>query len=107
VGQAVLEVVARDAFLQRVREAGATLLGRLEKRLETHGGSVRGRGLLIALELPKPVAADVRDACFDAAFIVNAPRPGTLRLMPSLRVTDDEIDLALDTLDAALARVGL
>jgi acetylornithine/N-succinyldiaminopimelate aminotransferase len=63
---------------------------------------VRGRGLLVALRLATPCAAAVRDACFTRGLLVNAARPDTLRFMPSLRVTREEIREMSARLDASL-----
>jgi acetylornithine/N-succinyldiaminopimelate aminotransferase len=109
VGNAVLEEITRPDFLAGVRARGAVLDRGLQALAARYGGQVRGRGLLWAIELPAPCAEAVRDACFDNGLILNAARPQVLRLMPSLRVTTDEIASMLDilaaTLTAALAQV--
>jgi acetylornithine/N-succinyldiaminopimelate aminotransferase len=102
VGRVVHGIVSAPGFLTRVGEASDRLMAGLRARAERLGGSVRGRGLLVALELPTPGAVAVRDACFERGLLVNAPRPATLRFMPSLRVSDAEIDEALTVLDDAL-----
>lgn len=66
---------------------------------------VRGRGLLLGIELDRPVAAALQQACEDRFLIVNAVGPDVLRLAPPLTVTNDEIDLALAVLADALAAV--
>lgn len=65
---------------------------------------IRGRGLLWAARLDVAIANDVRERGFEAGLLINSPRPDTLRLMPSLRISDAEIDEALEMLDAALAQ---
>jgi acetylornithine/N-succinyldiaminopimelate aminotransferase len=90
---AVLDAVAQPHFLARVRDAGEKLKRALTDTIKPFGlRGVRGRGLLLAAELDGPTAESVRNACFDRGLLVNAPRPETLRFMPSLRVTDAEID---------------
>ncbi|MCP5150725.1 MAG: acetylornithine transaminase [Ectothiorhodospiraceae bacterium] len=104
VAIAVLDVVSRPAFLARVREAGARLRAGLQALGRRHGFlEVRGAGLLLAVRLATPSAEAVRDAAMAAGLLINAPRPDTLRLMPSLRTTDAEIDEALAVLDGCLA----
>jgi acetylornithine/N-succinyldiaminopimelate aminotransferase len=102
VGNAVLAEITRPEFLVAVRARGAVLDRGLQALAGRHGGSVRGRGLLWAVELPTPCAEAVRDECFENGLILNAARPQVLRLMPSLRVTADEIASMLGTLDATL-----
>ena len=91
VGNAVLADITRPEFLVAVRARGAVLDRGLRALAGRHGGSVRGCGLLWAVELPTPCAEAVRDKCFENGLILNAARPQVLRLMPSLRVTADEI----------------
>jgi len=65
-------------------------------------GEVRGRGLLLALELKTQDAKKVAAAALDHGLLVNAPRPDTLRFMPALTVSQDEIDEMLTILRASL-----
>ncbi|MSO78790.1 MAG: aspartate aminotransferase family protein [Acidimicrobiia bacterium] len=69
--------------------------------------SVRGLGLLLGAELdpalnPALTAGDVVSRCLQAGLVVNAVTPTTIRLAPSLLITDDEIDEALDILGRVL-----
>ncbi len=103
VGCAVVETVAQPAFLARVTEAGEYLTGRLLALSQRHGcGEVRGRGLLRALNLKRDIASDVVNAAMARGLLVNAPRPDSLRFMPSLTVTNEEIDQMIDILDGVL-----
>ncbi|NVM95250.1 acetylornithine transaminase [Arthrobacter wenxiniae] len=52
--------------------------------------AVRAHGLLIGFDLARPVAAGVVAAALDAGFIVNAPRPSTIRLAPPLNLTAEQ-----------------
>jgi acetylornithine/N-succinyldiaminopimelate aminotransferase len=64
---------------------------------------VRGLGLLLALELEGHDAKAVAARLLELGAIVNAVTPTALRLAPSLLISDDELDLALDLLGKALA----
>ena len=103
VGLAVVRVLARPGFLERVQEAGARLHAGLQA-LVARGvaTAVRGKGLLWALALPAPNAPAVVDAALAGGLLINAPRPDLLRFMPALNITDDEIDELLARLAAAL-----
>jgi acetylornithine aminotransferase len=83
----------------RARRGGARLRAGLEKLDGVT--SVRGHGLLLAAALESETAVAVTAAALAAGLVVNAPRPDTIRLAPSLLVTDEEIDEAV----AILARV--
>jgi acetylornithine/N-succinyldiaminopimelate aminotransferase len=99
-GLAVLEELTRPGFLDRVTEAGSHLWRGLETLSARHGlGDVRGRGLLLALGLKRAVGREVVEEAFSQGLLINTPRPDTLRFMPSLTVTDEEIDQMLEILD--------
>jgi len=103
IGCAVMEEIAKPGFLERVREAGAYLRGALEALSSKHGcGAVRGKGLLLALDLKRAIAPRVADEAFAQGLLINAPRPDTLRFMPALTVGDREIDRMIAILDGVL-----
>jgi len=103
VGCAVLETVRRPPFLAAVRESGDYLAARLRALSSVLGqGEVRGRGLLLALALTHGDADAVVQAAFERGLLINAPRPDTLRFMPALTVSRDEIDQMLKLLEGCL-----
>ncbi len=104
VGLAVMEEIMKPGFLARVAEAGDHLSRRLEGLARRHGaGAVRGKGLLLALDLKRDIAASVVDRARERGLLINGPRPDTLRFMPALTVSNDEIDRMSVILDAVLA----
>jgi acetylornithine/N-succinyldiaminopimelate aminotransferase len=106
VGSAVMAALVAPGFLDGVAERGRQLATGLAKLAARHGlGEVRGRGLLVALELGREVGAKVVDAARDAGLLLNSPRPATLRFMPALTVLPGEIDEMLGMLDAVLGKV--
>lgn len=107
VGCAVMETIVEPAFLARVGEAGAYLTKQLQALSVRHGcGGVRGRGLLLALDLGRPVSAQVAELAMQRGLLVNAPRPESLRFMPALTVSDLEIDAMAEILDGVLRDIG-
>jgi acetylornithine/N-succinyldiaminopimelate aminotransferase len=106
-GLAVLGQVATPAFLKSVAENGLYLESELQRLSARQGlGGVRGRGLLLALDLRVPIAPAIVAAALDDGVLLNAPRPDALRFMPALNVTRREIDLVIGCLDALLAKAG-
>lgn len=87
---ATLGVIERDGLLANVRAVGE----QLREGIATCGSPVvagaRGRGLLIAVQLAAPVAADVARLALDQGFIVNAVQPDAVRLAPPLILTRDQ-----------------
>jgi acetylornithine/N-succinyldiaminopimelate aminotransferase len=65
---------------------------------------VRGAGLLLALVMPDGNAETVAATARDNGLIVNAARPDTLRFMPALNVTAEEIGICLEILDRVFTR---
>jgi acetylornithine/N-succinyldiaminopimelate aminotransferase len=106
-GLAVLEEISKPEFLKSVADTGLFLESELQKLSARHGlGEVRGRGLLLALDLKLPIgAAIVAEALVDGVLI-NSPQPDALRFMPALNVTREEIALMIDCLDAILVKAG-
>jgi predicted acetylornithine/succinylornithine family transaminase len=95
---AVLDVVADEEFLGDVVTKG----GQLDAGLRSLPvESVRGRGLMMAFEV-----ADARDlarrALLEQRLVVNATGPTTIRLLPPLTVTAEEIDDAVSRLATVL-----
>jgi acetylornithine/N-succinyldiaminopimelate aminotransferase len=107
VGSAVLQQVSDPDFLKSVSDTGLILESELQRISARHGlGEVRGRGLLLALDLKHPIAASIVAQAFDDGVLLNAPRPDALRFMPALNVTREEIAAMIDGLDAILSRMG-
>ncbi|MCC8942497.1 acetylornithine transaminase [Bradyrhizobium sp. Arg68] len=106
-GLAVLEQVAQPGFLKAATDAGLLLERELQRLSARHGlGEIRGRGLLLALDLKMPIGAAVVAEAFAAGVLINSPQPDTLRFMPALNVAREEILAVIDCLDTVLTKVG-
>ncbi|ETK34141.1 diaminobutyrate--2-oxoglutarate transaminase family protein [Microbispora sp. ATCC PTA-5024] len=124
-GAATLRFVAREGLAGRAAAVGARMTSRLDGlRTELPViGDVRGRGLMIGVELVDPqaapdgcgarpaaprLAAAVRAACLDRGLIVElgGRYDATLRLLPPLTITDEEAEAVLDRLSDAIAQVA-
>ncbi|MGJ5041441.1 MULTISPECIES: acetylornithine transaminase [unclassified Bradyrhizobium] len=106
-GLAVLDVIEKPEFLKAVTDNGIYLESELQRISARHGlGEVRGRGLLLALDVIRPIAPAIVAHAFELGLLLNAPRPDALRFMPALNVTRDDIAAMIDTLDGILTKVG-
>jgi acetylornithine/N-succinyldiaminopimelate aminotransferase len=106
-GLAVLEHVGAPAFLKAATEAGLLLEAELQKLSARHGlGEVRGRGLLLALDLKLPIGAEIVAQAFEAGVLINSPQPDALRFMPALNVSREETLEMIECLDAILTKAG-
>jgi acetylornithine/N-succinyldiaminopimelate aminotransferase len=97
---AALALTLDDALLASVREQGLRLAAELAQL--PHVREVRGRGLMLACELDVPAGEVVRRALIEQRLVVNATGPTTVRLLPPLIVSADEIGDGVKRLRAAL-----
>jgi len=119
-GLAVLDVIAEDGLVERARDRGDYLLARLRELQARHEqiGDVRGRGLLAGLELvvdrdtrepAEALGASVTAECLRRGLSMNIVRAGSsancFRMAPPLTISEEEIDLGIEILDASLRAV--
>lgn len=98
---AALEVTDDEALLARVTEVGQRMRDRVAQLPGVTG--VRGRGLMIGFDLEAGGAPDLVGAALaDQRVVINATGPETVRLLPPLTITDEEVEEALTRLTAAL-----
>lgn len=113
-GVASLDVVEEEDVPAKARRIGAQMRERLEALMQRYEmiGDIRGRGQLTGVELVRdrqskePAAEEGRaigQRCFAAGLIFSLRRNGSvLRFVPPATTTPDQIDRAMDILDAAL-----
>ncbi|MCW5697088.1 MAG: aspartate aminotransferase family protein [Bauldia sp.] len=105
VGNAVLDVVLADGFLEHVRRIGLLLKQRLAAVVDGHPNvvdEVRGEGLLIGLHCVPP-NRDVLAALRDAGLIAVAAGDNVIRLLPPLIIGEAEVDQAIARLETGFA----
>ncbi|MDB5579109.1 MAG: acetylornithine transaminase, partial [Bradyrhizobium sp.] len=106
-GLAVLAEVGKPEFLKSTVDAGLFLESELQRLSARHGlGEVRGRGLLLALDLKHPIGASIVVQALADGLLLNSPQPDALRFMPALNVSREEISEMIDGLDTILTRMG-
>ncbi|HEX2027422.1 MAG TPA: acetylornithine transaminase [Nitriliruptorales bacterium] len=105
---AVLDTIASQGLVAAAATRGRQLASALSRLAgsASFAAGVRGRGLLLALQLDRPAAAAVEAACRERFLLVNAVTHDALRFAPPLTVTAEEIDLAVSTVAAALHTVA-
>jgi acetylornithine/N-succinyldiaminopimelate aminotransferase len=104
---AVMRTVEGEGLVEHAAEVGdylAESLSALADRGAPIAG-VRGRGLMLGVALSSDVARDVAAAALDEGLIVNAIGDRTLRLVPPLIITRDEVDEAVLRLSRAFDTV--
>jgi len=106
-GLAIMRYIIENDLPQQAARSSEKLVARLrsmEDRLPVVT-DVRGRGMLIAVGLSRDCSAEVVDECRQRGLLANNPRPNTIRLMPPLNISDDEIESACEILEAAIVHV--
>ncbi|MHC3471982.1 acetylornithine transaminase [Streptomyces sp. 7R007] len=101
-GLAVLDTIANEGLLENVKRQSGALRDGIESLGHPLIGHVRGAGLLLGIVLTEPLAPQVRQAAQEAGFLVNAPAPDVVRLMPALNLGDDEVAALLRALPGIL-----
>ncbi|MCW5250950.1 MULTISPECIES: acetylornithine transaminase [unclassified Streptomyces] len=101
-GLAVLDTIAGEGLLENVKRQSAELRGGIEGLGHPLVAHVRGAGLLLGMVLTEPLAPQVLQAAQDAGFLVNAPAPDVVRLMPALNLGDDAVAAFLGALPGIL-----
>jgi predicted acetylornithine/succinylornithine family transaminase len=96
---AVLRVIERDGLVGHAAEMGDMLHSALHG---LGGKEIRGLGLMQAVEFAEPRAKAFQQACLDAKLIVNAVDDNSIRFVPPLIITADQIDQAVHTMQQVL-----
>ena len=101
-GLAVLDTIEGAGLLARAGELGDHLAQRITALGHPLISGARGRGLLQAVMLAAPVAAQLAEAARAHGFLINPVAPDAVRLAPPLVITADELDLFIDALPELL-----
>lgn len=99
-GLAVLEVMEQDNLMQNAAEVGGYLISELKKLKEVK--EVRGRGLMIGIELPAELADVRKELLFTHHIFTGEAKPNVVRLLPALNLTKAHADRFLETFSAIL-----
>ncbi|MCE5243898.1 MAG: acetylornithine transaminase [Desulfobacteraceae bacterium] len=98
-----VQLLSEPSFLERVRRVGAYFVEKLKELQARHEvvRDIRGRGLLIGMDLTVP-GKDIVDKCLQRGFIINCTHETVLRFVPPLIVGEKEIDRFVKVLDEIL-----
>ena len=98
---AVLDTIVDENILDNVNEVGDYFLSELKKLDKDVIAEVRGKGLMVGLELTKP-GAEYVDKLREAGFLINCTADKVLRFVPPLIITKEEVDEFVKALDEIL-----
>lgn len=97
---AVLDVMQDESLMQNASEVGAYLIEELKKMDKII--EVRGRGLMIGIELPVELPNVKRDLLLKNKIFVGEAKPNVIRLLPALNITRSVADQFLIALNERL-----
>lgn len=118
IGSAVLDVIEKEDIQKQAADKGAYLTSKLEELKEKHQiiGDVRGRGLMIGVELvkdrttKKPAseeAGEIMERCKELGVIIGKGglAGNTIRIKPPMCLSKDDIDLFINVFDHVLTDI--
>ena len=104
-GLAVFEAIDKDKLLQNTVKMGTYLY---EKLVQLKGKypvikEIRGMGLMLGVEMLMN-ASKAYETCLEHRLLINCTQGNTLRIMPAMTVKQQEIDMAIEVLEQAIAK---
>jgi alanine-glyoxylate transaminase/(R)-3-amino-2-methylpropionate-pyruvate transaminase len=119
VGRAVLRVIKEEKLQENAKKVGATLISRLQELYNKYEfiGDIRGRGLMLAVDLvksrkTKEPATDLTAAIFEETrhhglvMSKSGPSRSILRMVPPLCLQLEDVDAVVEGLDRSFAAVS-
>jgi acetylornithine aminotransferase len=100
VALAVIEELQKGKLADRAGKLGQRLLAGLKQKLGNVPSvkEIRGRGLMLAVELDRP-CKELLQRALESGILINVTAENVVRLLPPLIFTDSEADLLVDKLD--------
>jgi acetylornithine/N-succinyldiaminopimelate aminotransferase len=104
---ASLKVITEKGFLKKASETGKYFLECLENLASQHSivKEVRGKGMILAMELDKPGSQIVVD-CMKNGFLINCIKQNILRFLPPLNISKKDISSLMPVLSNSLLRLS-
>ena len=100
---AVVDELTDGGIIHRAAELGERMLARFRERLAGNNRvkEIRGKGLMLAVELNEP-CTELVGAAVDAGLLINVAADTVVRLLPPLNMSDDEADAMVDQVVALI-----
>jgi acetylornithine/N-succinyldiaminopimelate aminotransferase len=104
---ASLKVITGKGFLKKASETGAYFSECLQKLAQQHSmiKDVRGKGMILAVELDKPGTQVVLD-CMEKGFLINCIQQNVLRFLPPLNISRKDINSLMPVLSESLLQLS-
>ncbi len=104
-GLAVMDVMLNEDLSGNAAKMGDLLIEKLNKLATKHHfiKEVRGKGLMIGIQLSSEIAKDIKDKCFEKGYLVGTVGKDILRLLPPLIINAKDIEDMIEMLDEVLS----
>ncbi len=108
VGYSVLKYMIDNDLPAQVTKRGEHLERRLISLADRQPmvTEVRGKGLIWAIELDRPVSEAVVGRCLEEGLLINGVKPTALRFVPPFTVSEEELDRAVDIVERVLGEIS-
>ncbi|WP_448761095.1 acetylornithine/succinylornithine family transaminase [Acinetobacter tandoii] len=94
----VIDVIEKENLIENAANMGSYIVQQLAQQLSDQKVAVRGFGLMIGIELPKPCAELVHIARDQHQLIINVTAGSVVRLLPPLNITQEQADQLIQRL---------
>ncbi|MFW6156642.1 MAG: aminotransferase class III-fold pyridoxal phosphate-dependent enzyme, partial [Armatimonadota bacterium] len=103
-----LAIIEDEGLVRNAAEMGGLLIERFSALANEIDAidHIRGKGLLLGLELSSPVARELAAECFERGLVLNAIGTDILRLAPPLMISESQCEQAVETIAGVLEEIA-
>ena len=108
IGLKVIEEILQQNLIDKAMKLWEFFVSEIQDKLTSLDtvSEIRGMGLMIGIQLTKPIAFSVEKELIDKGFIVNAVKENIIRLLPPLIIEEEEFDFAFDEIISVLGKLA-
>ena len=102
---AAMEIILSENLVDNSENMGKYLVDKLTELASKYSSikEIRGKGLMVGMQLASENAVEVKNKCFDKGYLVGTVGKDIIRLLPPLIVSKQDIDGLVDALDSILS----
>ncbi len=106
-GYAALSTIINEKLCDNSARMGEYFINELIKLKEKHDiiTDVRGKGLMIGVQLSRPKAVAIKHKCLDAGYLIGSVGDNIIRMLPPLIISKEDIDGYIAVLDKILSEI--